>query len=128
MYFILGCLLLGGFYYAPLWFVAAIIAAYLFFTSPAFRHGPVEAKLIRMVEQHQNYAQFPDLGFDRAKRFAVDKGSKRADQQTAFVAILLRDDGYAVSFTRVPGGGTAILLEKLSDLRRQFQYARAQRR
>jgi hypothetical protein len=103
-------LLVVGFFFPPAWLGLAAIGIYWYASRKSRRSEAVEERVGRMVRARQSHATFPDLYFEAARAYAIEKGGGTGgEQDSASVTMLVERMPYFVVFIRdLPGGGTMI--------------------
>lgn len=99
-----------GFFFPPSWLGLAGIGIYWYASRKSRRAEAVEERVRRMVLARQNHATFPDLYFEAARAYAIEKGGGTGgEQDSASVMMVIERTPYFVVFVRdLPDGGTMI--------------------
>lgn len=119
--FIVGLVLLvGGFFFPPLWLGLLLLVVFLVVTRGSRRDTAIENRVRRMISAGENFAVFEDLYFEAAKSYAVAKGSSSDDNESASTKAVIDGEVYMLYFSRAVGGGTSILVEDYDDHRERM--------
>jgi len=106
---ILGFILLVvGFFFPAAWLGLLGIAIYMIASRKSRRADEIEGRVKRMIRAGQDYAHFPELYYEAARGYAVEKGATSADQDGASATIVVEGRAYFVVFSRGVDGGTSI--------------------
>ena len=101
--------------------ILAVAGIVFFFASYKTRRDmAVESRVKRMVAAAVSSSTFSDLYYDAAKSYAVSKGAKAADHESASAKIVIDGSVYFVVFIRDTGGGTIITVESDSNVTKRM--------
>ena len=108
--FIIGivALLIIGFFFPPVWLILLGLGIYLWISRKTRRSRAIERRVKEMMATGKNYMVFSELYFEAARGYAVEKGAKASDHNSASAHIIIDDRDYLVIFTRSTTGGTII--------------------
>ena len=98
--------------------VGAVV--YFFASARSRREAAVESRVKKMISAGVGSATFADLYYEAAKAYAVSKGAKAADHESAAAKIVIDGCVYFVFFMRDSGGRTVISAERDSDVTKRI--------
>jgi hypothetical protein len=101
-------LLIVGFFFPPAWLALLGIGIYFLASRRSRRSDAIESRVRKLVKAGEDYAQFSDLYYEAARGYAVEKGAKAADDQSASATVVVDGRPYWVVFSRAFDGGTCI--------------------
>lgn len=113
--------LVAGFFFPPLWLVAIGIVVYIAATGKSRRSKAIETRIRRMIKGNQDFAHFPDIYYEAANGYAVDRGHRTFDQNSSSTTIALDGGVYWVVFSKAMDGGTLISIEDAFDARKRLE-------
>ncbi|WP_368495624.1 tetratricopeptide repeat protein [Pseudomonas fulva] len=102
-------LFISGFFFPPIWFALAGYCIYIFASRTTRRDNAVESRIKIVISSGKESISFKDLYYEAAKSYAVAKGAKAADKDSASARIIVEGRTYSVIFIRDVGGGTSII-------------------
>ena len=107
-------LMLGGFFFPPLWLALVGYTIYIFVSSKKRRDTAIEDRVRRMIKGKLNFATFHDVYFEAASAYAKSHGAsaKPVDPNFALTHIEIDGDEYEIGFMKNSGGGTVITLSE----------------
>lgn len=82
------------------------------FFAKSRRRKAIEERVKRMLLSRVDFAEFNDLFFEAARKFALENGAKHPDSDAASTYIQLGGRLYNIIFTRSSSGGTWIHLQE----------------
>lgn len=121
MIVVAAILLIMGFFFPPAWVGFLGVCIYFFASRKSRRADEVEVRVKRMVSAGRDYAHFSDLYYEAAKGYAVEKGAKAADDQSASAVIVVDRVAYNVVFSRGTDGGTSMIVRTQSDVEKELK-------
>jgi hypothetical protein len=110
-------LIIFGFFFPPAWLLLIGGLIYFVASHKSRREKAVESRVKRMVSDGLDQALSSDLFFEAARSYAVSKGARAPERDTASTHMLVDSETYFVVFTRAAGGGTMISVRPKDEVR-----------
>lgn len=82
------------------------------FFAKARRKNAIEERVKRMILSRVDCAEFNDLYFEAARKFAIETGAQNPDRDAASTYLQVGGRLYFVIFTRASDGGTFMHLRE----------------
>jgi len=120
MVFLIVALIVIGFMFPPAWLALVGLGIYLVASRKSRRSDAIESRVKKMVSAGKDYAVFADLYFEAARSYAVEKGAKASDENSASAHIVVDGRTYFVVFTRAASGGTIFGVEEADSVRKRI--------
>ena len=77
----------------------------------------IEGRVAAMLVRGQDFAVFDDVAYEAARSYAVAKGAKAADAQSASARVVVGGETYFVVFCPALRGGTSFGIERAKEVR-----------
>lgn len=84
------------------------------------RNGIIEGRIREMVSRSEQYSIFNDLFFESARGYAIEKGAKAAEANSASARVEIDGTFYVVVFCKAAGGGTVFDVEEAAAVKRRI--------
>ncbi|MFK3711109.1 hypothetical protein [Leclercia adecarboxylata] len=104
-------LLTSGFFFPLAWAVLVAYLIYLFLSKEKRRNSAIENRIKKMILSGVNYCGFKEIYYEAAKSYAISKGSRAADNESAGATIEINGKNYFAVFIRRNDGGVDISLQ-----------------